>query len=139
MAVDNAQHTPTGPPEPHRGPEYARPGVRQTRVNEPWHPDERPPRPVYDAPAWRLNTGQLTVGTAAAVEIAGNNPDRLSLIITNGDTANAIFVADSAGVSSATGHKISAGVSLNLSHYRGPVFVIASQGSIVVTYCEETI
>lgn len=137
--MDNAQYSPTGPPEPRRTSEFGQQAIKPPAMNAPWHPDERPPRPVYDAPAWRLNTGQLSVLTTAPLEIAGNNPTRLALVITNADSTNPIAIADSGGVTVGTGHLIPAGVSLTLTHYRGPVFAIAKTATVVVTYAEETI
>jgi hypothetical protein len=93
---------------------------------------------IRPARCWRINTGQIAVGTTTAVEIAGNNPDRFSVTITNSDGTNNIAVGDSAGVTTATGHLIPAGVSLTLSFYGGPVFVIAQTATVNVTYIEES-
>lgn len=93
---------------------------------------------VYSAPAGRLNIGQITVPTTNAVEIAGNNPDRRSLVITNTDAANYIAIADGPGLSTAQGHIIPAGQSLTLSAYNGPLFAIAHTAAVQVTYCEES-
>lgn len=92
---------------------------------------------VYDSPARTLNFGQVSAPTTAPVEVAGNNPRRLSLTVTNADSANFIAVGDSPGMTTGSGHIIPAGVSLTLTHWRGPLFAIAHTAAVVVTYLEE--
>lgn len=104
----------------------------------PWNPPEPEPTYTRDAGAGRLNFNQLSVPTTAAVEIAGNNPKRRSLIVTNGDSTNPIFVGDSNGVTAAIGHRIPAGASLALGFYRGPLWAIASGGAVSTTWLEES-
>lgn len=107
-------------------------------IDQPWNPEEPAPTFTRDAGAGRLNYNQLSVPTTAAVEIAGNNPARRSLIVTNGDSANPIFVGDSNGVTASIGHRIPAGVSLALGFYRGPLWAIASGGAVSTSWLEES-
>lgn len=94
--------------------------------------------PVYSAPAGTLNFGQVSVGTSVAVQVAGNNAQRRSLVICNSDSTNYIAIGDGNGVTTATGHIIPPGQALTLSSYNGPVYAIAHTAACVVTWVEES-
>ena len=93
-----------------------------------------------------FRTGQVSVGTGSASTI-GSVLGRVSLAITNADTANPIYCGNASTVTSSTGFKLAAGVGFVLDNVSTAssgqpvasqtVYCISTGGTVVATFLED--
>ena len=79
--------------------------------------------------------GTVSIGGTAAVIKAGN-AQRKSILIQNVHATQVLYVGDDASVLTTTGIKVSAGESLEIADYNGPVYGIASGAATDIRYFE---
>ena len=97
--------------------------------------------------ASNFRTGQVSVLTSAASAI-GSTAGRVSLTITNTDTANPVYCGPTSAVTSSTGLKIPFGAAFTIDYSSAafvgqpvagqPVYCIATGGTVVVTFLEDS-
>ncbi len=82
-----------------------------------------------------LTVSQVSVGTGSGVQLLASNLGRRAALITNQDSTNPVYIGTTTAVTSATGHKLAAGLSMSIT-YNGVICAIATGGTVTVSASE---
>lgn len=82
-----------------------------------------------------LTTGQNALSTSAE-EVLAANANRRFAEVKNADASISVYIGDDNTVTSANGHLLKAGESLDFQQYTGAIWAIAASGTPTVTFVE---
>ncbi len=83
-----------------------------------------------------FTSGQVSVGTGAAVLIKASNTSRYELLVVNVDTVNPVYLGPDNTVTSTTGAYLGPGSAVTFRN-TGAIYGRATGGTVTVTYAEE--
>ena len=82
-----------------------------------------------------LISGTNALSTSAEIVLAGRH-ERIWLTLKNNDGSIAMYVGPDSGVTSLNGFLLSAGETLRMEGYNGPLYMIAASGTPTVSFAE---
>lgn len=80
-----------------------------------------------------FKTEQNALSTAAELVVAATGGRRRAVEIKNTDTSISVYLGQTSGVTSSTGHLVKAGESFVFEDYGGDIYAIAASGTPTVT------